>query len=187
MPSDLSVINAALLRLGVEPAENLVEDSKQRRVMSSLLSDTKDAVLMEFPWAFARRVARLDGEHEPPIPVDFGYAFGFVLPDNCLCVHRVFEAMKINTCVEFIVVDRVLYSNMGFGYMDYTIRVEDVSLWPRQVSECLELRLAVQAAVMLGGDLNKSGDVMQEYGLLLQKAVATSVVQENIAPAMSHV
>lgn len=86
MPSELSIMNAALAHLGEErqlddPAPET--PCREQRVFQGLLPDLRDAMLRKHPWLCAER--RLTVTREPlTVAADWAYANLFLMPTDLL-------------------------------------------------------------------------------------------------------
>ena len=182
--TDLEVVNRALTLIAVEPIGSLLDNGKVARTMNALLPGTKRIVLNEFPWSFATRIEPLVASAVLP-PV--GYSHSFAYPANALSVHRVYNDADFRGVAEFRVLQsgsgNYIAANVAAGSIEYTSYVEDVSLWPMQIAECLATRLASDAAAALTGSPQLSAAMLEKYGTLARSAAQTSVVEENVPPA----
>lgn len=74
MASDLSIVKAALVRLGMTPIDTMLEESSAGTIVRIIYPDLKRAILSMYPWRFSmgkRKLARLA---ESPLG-DYQYAY----------------------------------------------------------------------------------------------------------------
>lgn len=174
--TDLEAANRALVLIGVAPIGSLLDNTQSARVINGLLPDTKKVVLNEFPWSFALRI-------EPLVPRAgsiAGYLHTFQYPANALNVQRVYDSTGFRGLAEFRIVEGLIAANISSGTVEYTAHVEDLFLWPRQIAECLAVRLASDAAISLSGDARLSMAMLEKYMKLAGAASQTSVSEENV-------
>ena len=86
--TDVSVCNGALVKLGADMIVSLDDDSRQAKLCKEQYSKNKRELLRSHPWNFAIRRASLAASVAAP---EFGYAYKFPLPANCLRVLEVNE------------------------------------------------------------------------------------------------
>lgn len=85
---NVSVYNAALAELGVEPITSFLDDSLAARTGNLLYMNTLESALADYPWRFARDrqpMVQLDDETPPP------WQSSWALPDTALAVNAVYD------------------------------------------------------------------------------------------------
>lgn len=86
MATDITIVNAALIRLGETTITALSDDIKPARLANAIYADVRDAVTRAHPWNFALMRAALTANASAPT---WGYANAYDLPgdpDHCLRV-----------------------------------------------------------------------------------------------------
>lgn len=86
MTTDVTIVNAALIRLGETTITALSDDIKPARLANAIYADVRDAVTRAHPWNFALMRAELSANANAPT---WGYANAYDLPgdpDHCLRV-----------------------------------------------------------------------------------------------------
>ena len=177
--TDLEAANRALILLAVEPVGSLADHTKAARIMNALLPDCKKVVLNEFPWSFAMRIEPLSGKGAGM----GGYRNTFAYPSGALSVYRVYGDTDFRGVAEFRILGGRIATNLDSGSVEYTAFIPDISLWPRQIAECLVTRLASDAATSLAGAPQLAMTLLEKYMRLAGIAAQTSVVEENVPPA----
>jgi hypothetical protein len=174
--TDIEAANKALALLGVAPVVALTADTQAARTMNRLIEPAKRAVLSEFAWSFALRLARLSASAaEPPD----GWKFSFAYPSGAAALYRVYyaedgEFMKI----PFIVQNGVINTNRRPAAAEYTALDLALPAWSDSAAEALTARLASDAAVTLTGSQQMSVSLLEKYSLLINIARANSVHTE---------
>lgn len=88
MPSDLTICNGALLKIGVPRIMALSEQSKEARACNSEFHKARQFVLRWYPWGFASRRATLTPISTTP---SFEYEYELPLPAKCLRIVELWD------------------------------------------------------------------------------------------------
>ena len=95
--SDVSIASGALILMGDTGITSFNENSRRAVVAKQFYEDTRDQVLRNHPWKFAKRRAALAALSTAPT---FGWAYEFTLPTNPYCL----RVLRLDdTSVPFIV------------------------------------------------------------------------------------
>lgn len=190
--TDLEAANKALVLLGVAPVGSLSDDTVAARTMNRMIEPAKLAVLSEFAWSFALRLAALAATAGTPPP---GWSHTFGIPgdvENILQVYRgrvTYEdgrhvrthLVKLN----FIVAGGVICTNEADCSLEYTYKNINISSWSDAAVEALVTRLASDCAAALTGGQQNGMALLQKYQYLVANARARSAVTEDIAPMLN--
>lgn len=94
MATDVSIVNAALIRLGEATITALSDDVKAARLANEIFADQRDAVLRAHPWNFAARRALISGlDRNDP---DWGFARKYILPDGSGGSTKALRLLRLN-------------------------------------------------------------------------------------------
>lgn len=174
MPSTpVELCNLALSRIGSkQPIDSLDEDTTEARACTVAYPFARDAVLASFPWRFATKrvaLAALTGVTY----TDWQHAFA--LPADCLEVRGLVDALvptpppvgfvrwtpvdalslttlqlaRTPYAIEAGTAGQVLLTNDSAPVVQYTARVEAVSLYPPLFCDALAWRLAGELALAI--------------------------------------
>lgn len=142
--SKVSLVNGALIELGVPVLISLDEDSAAARIANTRFDDLLDQELADHDWSFARARAQLAAESTAPA---FGYAYSHVLPASPFCLQVIEEVND----VEFVVEGRRILSDDTPLQIRYTYRVTDYNDLSASFRRAFIHRLAAVMAVPLTG------------------------------------
>lgn len=153
--SDAGVCNLALSLMGDSTTiQNLLtENSVQALALRVFYTDTRDEVLRDFPWTFAKRTVALSlVETAPNDDWDFSYRY----PADALFIRRIWGAVRNPTLDETIKYDigsdatgSLIYTDEENAEIEYTSRVEDVSKWKPDFTMAFAFLLASRIAPRL--------------------------------------
>lgn len=184
MVSVISICNTALSRLGqTDPITALSEASEAARQCNLLFEQSRDAVLREFPWAFANRTALL-ALRTDSYP-GFNYAYGY--PSDCLVVRKIYEeaAAGGDPCPYKIVLAsdgaRAILTDAETAYIDYTGRVIDPTVFDAQFVEALTWKLAAELAMPLASGMNLREHLLKIYFSILTSAWQSTAAEKREA------
>lgn len=176
--TDLDIANRALVLIGAETIGSLSDKNKAARTMSGALTDTKRAVLSEFPWTFNNRIEPLE-KTSGSVP---GYSNVFKRPSDALNIHRVYGSDKNSGIADYRQVNNLIAANISSGSVEYSAYIDDVNIWPANLQECLAIRLASYAAITMTGNPQLSTALQQQYMMLANLAAQGSANEENTPP-----
>jgi hypothetical protein len=153
--SDAAVCNYALSLIGDSTTIQslLTENSVQALALRVFYTDTRDEVLRDFPWTFAKRTLTLSvvtgAEND-----DWDFAYRY--PADALFVRRVWGAVRTPNLSETIKYDigsdatgSLIYTDEENAEIEYTARVEDVSKWKPDFTMAFAYLLASRIAARL--------------------------------------
>ena len=86
MATNVQIVNAALIRLGVDVINSLNQSNNRNSIIANAIFDmTRQELLRLHPWNFAVKRLSLASTVDAPA---FGYAYQYPLPVDCLRVLR---------------------------------------------------------------------------------------------------
>lgn len=157
--SETAICNSALIKLGVERINSLLEDNERASVCAEQYPKMRDEVLYDHPWNFAIKRAELPLLVSTPV---YGFDQEFTLPLDCLRV------LEIDGNIEFKIEGRKLLANDDVAKIKYISRITDVSLFTPKFDEALALRLASDLAWPLVQSRTLAEDMLKAYILWLK-------------------
>jgi hypothetical protein len=81
--SAVEICNEALALVGAAPITSLAQQTTEAQLLNSLYVPTRDQLLTSHPWNFATKRVELAADPDAP---EFGFAYRFALPADCLRV-----------------------------------------------------------------------------------------------------
>ena len=190
--TDLEAANKALVLLGVAPVGSLNDDTQAARTVSRMIGPAKQAVLSEFAWSFALRLAALSPAGGTPPP---GWSYSFTMPagaENIIQVYRGRVTYEDGrhvrthlTKLNFIVQGGLICTNEADCSVEYTYQNTSIETWSDAAVEAFVTRLASDCAAMLTGGQQNGMALLQKYQYLIGNARGRSAATEDIAPALN--
>jgi len=153
----VELVNQALTSLGVEPINDLEENSRPARFAKQKYEHVRDVVLRSHVWNSATKRAslpRLEG-----VPV-FGYAYQYQLPADFLRLLTINQHPKERHRIEH---NRVLLTDVEAAQITYVARIDTIVEMDLLLQEVIAARLAVELAMPLKGDIALRSQLMGEY------------------------
>jgi hypothetical protein len=132
-------------------------------------------LLRDFPWGFAKKVARLAKLNIDTPKWKHTYAY----PEKCVSVRSVFDentiGLKLNQREEYEIIlatDNIkgICCNVDAACIEYTYDVTEVEVFSSEFIEALSRHLASNMAMILTGNANIQQAQYQLYQLAIQKA-----------------
>jgi hypothetical protein len=137
--SNVSIANRALTLLSVDRVQSLTdESSEQARKVNAVFTDTRDALLEEHNWNFARKERTLSLLADGPL-LD-GYSYAYQLPSDCIRV------IRMNNEELFAVYGKAIYTNSNDPRVEYISLVSDPTKFSKGFIKALASRLAADLA-----------------------------------------
>lgn len=193
MKSEVEICNIALARIGITMSiTSLDERSKEAMQCKLFFEMTRDKVLGDAPWPFARRTAALQLTGEAP--QRWGYSYQY--PGDCLRLNDVFptipSAMSPDVFRKWADSNRVPYE-LGAGDSDnqvvltdqinavavYTKRITNPLRFDAMFGSALSWALAGELAIPLAKGVDYAKNAYAQYGLEINTALAKFLNEEG--------
>lgn len=201
MADKLSIWNSAIGRVGEgSTVDDPDEDTVFARACRRHYDLARDAVLQEFNWQFAKRVAALALVSDPPTT---GWDYLYVPPGQCIAVHRVGMLRQSLYIPPYATLDpgwlnanrpeientpwegfgitnssgdetAVIGSNVETAYAEYTRQITDEQQFPPLFADALAWRLAVDLAMAAPRSESMRQTAWNGYNVVMDKARADS-------------
>ena len=165
MTSDVTIVNAALIRLGEAPVTALDENIKPARLAAAIFADVSDAVTRAHPLNCAIARATLAASGDAPA---WGFAHAYPLPEapeHCLRVLGV----EGEEAAPWRVEGRTIVTDLPAPIrIVFVKRLSDIGAADALFREALAARLAMELAEPLG----KSASLVRAMGELYEAKLA---------------
>ncbi|MCR5564001.1 MAG: hypothetical protein K6F46_11690 [Desulfovibrio sp.] len=188
--SKVQIWNMALGFIGTRCVASESEHTPEAEQCALYWDTARRQALRDYPWNFAqRRVALAEKTLPEEWAGEYDYAYG--LPSKCLKVHEVLrqDAVSRPLCR---VPYRLAHDTDGVtflltteqaAYVDYTIDVEDVSLWDDLFVGLMARRMACLIAVpLLENNVQKVQELEQLYRAAIPPAYEASASEGAARP-----
>jgi hypothetical protein len=187
MASRTEICNLALSHLGnANEIGNLeTEKSAEASACRRFYDTTRDQTLRDFSWPFATKIASLALIESDPNS-EWDYAYGY--PSDCLLIRRILSGISPDTSatrVPYRVANGTsglyIFTDKEDAEIEYTIRVDDPTLYPPDFVMAFSLRLAhFIAPRVTGADEYKLGDrALKLYAMEISTAQMSAVGEEQ--------
>ena len=177
----LDIYNMALGYIGTRTISSPNEQTPEAMACELYWDRARRTALRDFPWNFASRRVRLGQKTLPDAyAMQWGYAYG--LPESCFKVVHVHDGSHPQT--PFRIVQHggevLILSGVGGAYADYTVDVEDISIWDECFVEAMARKLAALIAThLLKNNPQKQEQLEQEIYDLKHELVASRMRRDE--------
>jgi len=172
MASEVSICNSALRKLGASQITSLEDNHKNARACNEAYTRLRDAALRNHPWLFAKARAQLAADSEAP---EFGYAFKYQLPVDCLRLLPDYPGFIPNTPTRVIESRYILTDEGGPLNIRYVRTVND----PNEMDALFREVLAFDIALDICEEITQSNT--KEEKLAARRRVAISEARRTNA------
>lgn len=178
--TETEIYNLAMLHLGQKTVSNLeTEASREAEIGRTIFDQSRDTMLRQFPWPFARRRVAL--ALTGTAPTNWGYAYA--LPTDCVQALAVtvegLRYPRTDQKVPFEIgtdgTKTLLFTDLEHAELIYTMRVENTSLFDPLCAQALSWLLAAEAAMPLSVKPDLANYARQGYLNTLSMAQAQAL------------
>lgn len=188
MLSVIDICNKALSLINISSISDLAEASAQARACSFHYEISRDSLLREHPWGFARTFATLaqtnishpHWEYVYALPPEYLYGINIIPSDdsvsavNGIIMTEVPGQFAIEAAYRYELANmdgnRVILSNVSEAMMEYIKRITDVTVFDATFVDALSYKLASDMAMPLTGDSRLAAYYNERYVQALQHA-----------------
>lgn len=180
----VSIVNAALDKLGVEPVASLTDPVKQARNANRMYARIRDLELTLHTWRFSVARASLAASATAPV---HGYARAFPVPSDFLRLLVAgdmapgVDLTEIRTSfdsADYTVEGRSILTNYASPLkIVYVRRVTSEAEWSPEFVECFASKLAIELAPSLTDSNPRTEKAMADYQMALRAARKANAIQ----------
>ena len=183
--SSVQICNFGLSHVGAKGSiESLDEASREAQVCKLWFDWSRNQVLEDFNWPFARKRQTLALLADEDPPAEWAYRYGY--PSDCVKARFIVnpvgkEAAAIPFQVETISdgSSKSILTDLENAVMVYTFDQSDPTLFSSKFIDALSYRVASNIAFQITGDPELSAQVFKIYQTVLRSATGSSA-QEGI-------
>ena len=198
------ICNIALSHLAKGRISSIDEATEQARQCKLFYDYTRQALLREYNWGFAKRLVKLaEVKTEDP-----RWTCVYAYPKQCVQVRRIFNVMTTydaydnpkvveRKCVHdkdrhkyevYMVSDNVrgIGCDIRQAWCEYTCDATDTEQFPSDFVEAFTHMLASNMAMQLTGNMNIQNSEYQHAQAVINKAVYTTASEKYDKPDMPH-
>lgn len=194
MPSVVDIANMALSRIGnSQRISSMDEPSLQAEQCSLFYEQSRDFVLRDYPWGFARAFASLAQVEVNP---DLGFEYAYAQPQDCLKIRRIVGQANMHAyfqgCLEMPRFPEIPYqvvhgqnqplivTSVSPATLEYTMRVTAPETFDPIFVSALAWKLAAEIAPGIAKD--PSAAQVAEGGYQVQIAQAAAAMMNERQP-----
>ncbi len=167
MPSDVQIINAALVKLGHDLIQSRLDDSDQARAADTLYDICRDDTLAAHDWNFATKRAQL-GELAVTLTTD-EWTHAYSLPTDCIRISYI-EPKGTEYAVEN---GRIYTDHDSPIQVVYIARITDSGIYSANFVGAFVYRLCMELTTAITARDGYMKDFSQLYLLAIRDAKAT--------------
>jgi hypothetical protein len=168
MTISITTCNLALGELRAPSIIDIAEDTLEARECARYYPICLRILLERHDWSFANRRAALAELVDNDRAAEWAHAY--ILPAGCATPLRLVAAHGY--APDFIVENRILYTQLGNAVLEYAAYDVTDSEMPGLFADALALALAARLAVPIRDSREMKGQLLQQAELALQRAVA---------------
>lgn len=194
--SDAEICNVALQRVGVTlTIDSLTQRVKEAIVCNLIYSSTREKVLTDGHWPFARKYQLLNLSGTAPLK----WKYRYVYPNDCLAVRGIFPdlgagvdpsifrayAQQYPTPFEIVVDDngdKTICTDLQDAAIEYTLNVTNPMRFDAAFSSALAWAVAAEIAVPLSRDAKYMNNAVAMYDREVNAAAAKALNEEGREP-----
>lgn len=162
MASETQIAKLALQHIGDRyDISDLTEESVEAEQVNLIFNDTRDAMLRQHPWGFAKKFAT-PSSLTGTVPNNYDYMYTY-MPD-AVRVNGVVDPLDAGTKIDFEVARnssdvKVILTDQQSAEFFYTARITDTAQFDPEFTMALSYALAARLAMPLTGDRQIMGDM----------------------------
>lgn len=181
--ASVDIVNSALAKIGEDPITSLDDDRHAARVARTQYPLHRDKLLRLYNWRFAMRRATLAPLATAP---EFGFAYRFNLPTDCLRVVGVYTEDDPNRfqayttgSLAFKVEGRELLLNEDTAKIYYIAQVTDPGQFDSMFVEALAWSLTVDFALSIANSPSRADQARGELREMIRVARLASAIENS--------
>ena len=165
MPSQVEVVNMALLGSGAVRIEAMTEDTENARRMTIAWPICLKDMLRSHPWSFAKKEAVLSRLSASPVLTD-DFTYLFTLPPDFLKLLKT----DVEDDYDHKIKEKKLYSDSDAVKIEYIFYNNDPDTWDSSFVSAFAARLKAESWFAITGDKKMIEFVWQEFTAKLNYA-----------------
>lgn len=183
--SDVSICNAALIKLGADPIIALTDDTNRARTIAARYESVRDAELYLRRWKFSILRASLAALSDTP-DSDFDYAYQ--PPNDFLRLIEGADIVQVPDLSDYRTTSNALYSiengkiltNLGAPLaIRYIAQITDPSLFNPAFVEALASRLAYECCEKITQSDAKKEAALRDYRIAVSEATRANAIETS--------
>lgn len=179
MATAVSIVNNALVKLGVSTISALTDDSPQARIATRTFDQLRDDLLREHTWNWATKRVSLSASATSP---EWEYTYAYVLPSDYIRLVSVNNPSKYPFQIEVTSDGPVIVTDLSSPLeIKYIAKITNVSYWDSKFCEVMSARFAMEWAEPLTGVSTLKEQMEAEYIKKLRDAKAVDGQEDSVS------
>lgn len=176
--SRTDIANKALIFLGQSLINDLDSTTFNATVMATFYDDARQFVLRAAAWRFALTRQMLQAETDTPVHT---WDYQFLLPANCMLLHRVGTDDALFEANDDYVVERgrILCNANDELPVTFVDDIDDVASFPSDFKMCMAAYLAHLGAPVILQSTEKTDAMLKLYEYYLAQAQNTNAIENK--------
>ena len=176
--SEVSIVNGAMVRLGVATITTLADDSPQARIANRRFTHIRDKLLRDHPWNWATKRVSISASTVSPT---WGFSNAFPLPADYMRMMAVQNDSKLEYRIESTSDGKVIVTDLESPLkIAYVALVSAVDQWDVLFNEALSATCAVEWAEGLTGTTTLAEKLQVEAVVALRAAKAVDGQEDSV-------
>lgn len=146
MSVEVDICTSAMIKIGAEPINSLLDDTKEARLCRLQYPKIRDSILRSAPWSFALKrlsVSKLDGD------LIFGEGNQFQLPIDCVRFVKMYVGDGYVSNEKYVIEGDVLIANVESLQGWYVCNTVEVEKYDSNFKEAVACALAADLCYSL--------------------------------------
>lgn len=184
--AEVDIYNLALSHVGnAKECQSTTENTAEANACRRYYAQTRDEILGEFAWPFARVVVALALVEADPT-TEWGFAYRY--PADCLTVRRILSDVRNDTRQSRVSYEiardsegLLIYTDRDDAVVEYTVAVDDTTQFPTMFVQAVAFKMGYYIAPRItGGDPYKLGTrAYQLYQQAMEQAADNAANEEQ--------
>ena len=162
MASEVQIAKLALQHIGDRwDISDLTESTPEAEQVNLVFADTRDALLRQHPWNFAKKYAT-PAALTATVPGNWDYAYTY--PPDALRIRGIIDPLQLGVPIKFEVARnrsdiKVVLTDQVSAELFYTARITDTTQFDPEFTMAFSYKLAAKLAMPLTGERAIMGDM----------------------------
>lgn len=174
MPSETSICNNALRKLGAGRITSLIEASKRAKICNEVYKRLRDDELRSHVWNFAKAKAQLSATTTPVSGAEYAHD----LPDDWIRTVGVWGDDAQHSQPRYAIQQRTIESDFEDIWLTYVRRVESVVLMDALFRRALAYRIAMEIAGAIEGSDVSRETLERDYAGVIRQARSVDAIED---------
>jgi hypothetical protein len=172
MPSQISICNQALVKLGANTITSIDQGTTEANMCKAFYTDVLNSVLEEYPWTFATKRYELPQKAgTPPQP----YSAWYLIPSNVIRIVEASSNPNFNRAnsTQWEIEGENILTNDDSLFIRAIIETPDPSMYTAGFVRAFVVRLAAEMSTAITHSRQMADQLMRDYSIQVQRAISS--------------